>query len=1837
MRVDVEATAGGAKSTRTCAQRRRAHERPSREKKRHADGDGVDESTSSSSVAVSEIAVEPSREMRGRARCCRSTSQSVTKHNYHFHFHTSSFPATISFEMAERQRRREQIRPRFVDLAEFGGDDELRDPSEFDWPPAATVVRRPPPSIGTKGKASSAQGKGEDGANRASTSALEENPSPASESKPAVAKEKESSALKPQASHPPAERAAKSKRVTISATPSVREIEAVPRERPLPFGSGATASKPLSRFAQQRADAAAAAAIPRSASKSSDTGFSFGPSSNPARASTSRTTESPQRFPLDFGGEHGAQGGIEEGGEDSWQPPAPPPGEPLVGSVFERKSGGNASASGSEPASSKVGSRFAQTRRAAKEPDGITAGASTSNLQASPQKALHGEDTGVSTSQGWGGFPSVSRWSGSSSIPAASRRELPETESVAMSDSSRPGNGEDADVQWLDEDGQPMSAFRRSRLQRAGLGPPARKAAAPAAPASLASKGAAGPSAEPTRFGRDPGGGADISEISKLLSDVGAENDRMLQGMSKQELEEEQRSLETLFSPQVLEMFRSRGAKKVDPGVVPDSRLAQGQGAGSKGRQTSSVAREEALKDAEAAKLVDKTTKALPAARESSGAAASSLASTNEGRSVKEAEGTPGDIRKRFFPDASPPEANPSLAWMLPSSGDITNASAVQMASAGTVSSSAHAAFALRFDFHGQPILPRRLDVQPSTGAGEADPATDTYLAGLHHHGVSPEAPGYATDELLHLAQSTVASQRALALQVLARMLSRFPAAPFAVETPQLTGAESGTNLTTDVEIARQLHAAGVRERATLMSRWLLEDRHESVRYAALECLRAALLSTASGSAPVHGVESDLGSNKPPHAGKKGSFEALFRADLVHGLLETQLLQVLRTRFLEPLARDSDRESTGTLPLLLDALCAIARRDQKAGEMVAQSPGLIDALLRAAIKKQWPTNDTSAPSLGLDATQNVSRLPTSAQPLLNKAARPSPAPEPRAIELLLILVLSSRRSATALITSGAIDTLLRFLAIGPWTLRPEDKQRGFALLERTLDVYIALAQYGLYATLVGRAWTLWQSLGAWCVRFVEALAEETDGQSSTSERSEPRFDEESIRKLRGVQRFLRLLNLWTLCATDPHATPNPHDVTWSQVSEWFELGLRICVKVHVSSKSSSSLKLAAALAAGAAWDYLATWCDGAKVNQPERYQAGMCEIASALQGNFFTDEAVQCLALTIAKSATRPQPQTSEAIWERQASFEKLSSACNAAHVLLRLRKVLGVSAPDKLSTAAVTLRSTSLSLLDSDVWEEMDGAASRAIGAHGLLRHLTAFCALAQQTAEDSACGDTAHRGAASQVRVALALLAVLRPGDEAIALELVRTLLDGAEQSNMQNVEAKILWPFLLENVSVPAQRLEGTPLYPPLRPVPADLARVSSLLYSDKPQQASNVDQRGEEEDDEDDDPSTTEVDPLTGTPFWRCPASGLPLRRDWPLMALDDLLHSADTAVFNRPDNLPADWDASELDVVRATLTFTVSLLNAVLNKEGEAASVTGDAARQSLALPVSLQRALPAPSEILFAIMRVFMLEQGQAEEASGAATGKDIFRDPQVASLLARLFALSNTLAEHVSQEDSQNSSNSRPKTLEDAAAATLGVGVPFYQFFTDLVGLYDSISFGDPLFARALLPPLSMAYQPDYRRLLWNDYAQALRTIRVPLDAAPFEDEQGLQAYLWPIETDQTILVKYLDALASGSVRKETHSFLYKVALHHLAVTVWKGKDVGVSGSASTVGTRQLAKAIFAPSVAEELKKDVLRYPVHPDEASLAAPIRERLDWLSGVVHSSIVESLKSEVEGSV
>ncbi|TIB42125.1 hypothetical protein E3P86_00520 [Wallemia ichthyophaga] len=228
--------------------------------------------------------------------------------------------------------------------------------------------------------------------------------------------------------------------------------------------------------------------------------------------------------------------------------------------------------------------------------------------------------------------------------------------------------------------------------------------------------------------------------------------------------------------------------------------------------------------------------------------------------------------------------------------------------------------------------------------------------------------------------------------------------------------------------------------------------------------------------------------------------------------------------------------------------------------------------------------------------------------------------------------------------------------------------------------------------------------------------------------------------------------------------------------------------------------------------------------------------------------------------------------------------------------------------------------------------------------------------------------------------------------------------------------------------------------------------------------------------------------------------------WALkMTLDELSRSADSEALK---NLPVDWNYSEVDLVMGGLT-----------------------------LQEMVDRVLPSSSSaLLLQLMRIFLLELG--------VEGGEVFRNQRVQIALKMVLhrALSGLEEESETLEDVQ----------EEAKA-----GVPFYQLFTDYVGLFESISLGDANTATMLFPPLHLA--DDYRRLLWVDHANCLKSIRLTWTDFP---KWFVGKLLYPIEHNKDVVKAYARAISSRSLSLDMQPLLFWIALHHSALTLWNTQD---------------------------------------------------------------------------
>ncbi|KDR82536.1 hypothetical protein GALMADRAFT_112269 [Galerina marginata CBS 339.88] len=285
-------------------------------------------------------------------------------------------------------------------------------------------------------------------------------------------------------------------------------------------------------------------------------------------------------------------------------------------------------------------------------------------------------------------------------------------------------------------------------------------------------------------------------------------------------------------------------------------------------------------------------------------------------------------------------------------------------------------------------------------------------------------------------------------------------------------------------------------------------------------------------------------------------------------------------------------------------------------------------------------------------------------------------------------------------------------------------------------------------------------------------------------------------------------------------------------------------------------------------------------------------------------------------------------------------------------------------------------------------------------------------------------------------------------------------------------------------------------------------------------------------------------------------GLPLRRDWTMSPLDHLLRSGDSSVFKA---LPISWDSSEVEVARASLFLTKIAQEALLN--------------------FSITSFVLTREEAEFGCMKVFMLEHGQPQNDSA----EEVFRDSVVERLMEdilRPYTASSPDAHIVS-------SVSQEGDLERVAARFLGPSVPFFQFYTDFVSLYDAISFSHPLFALLLIPPISMRYLIDYRKHFWCDFNHVVRTIRISPAQVLSAD---IREYFYPIETDPQIIASYLSSI----LKENVHDFMRLVALHHIASNIWP--DLRDQALENEDRASALLKAVVGQASLNVLR-DVVRY----------------------------------------
>ena len=1011
-------------------------------------------------------------------------------------------------------------------------------------------------------------------------------------------------------------------------------------------------------------------------------------------------------------------------------------------------------------------------------------------------------------------------------------------------------------------------------------------------------------------------------------------------------------------------------------------------------------------------------------------------------------EGTPEDIRRRFFPEANPRE--PSLEWITSEGGSAENISDT------------------RFDLAGDPIPVELLTTIP------------THM-GLHHHAGS--LAGYTMEDLLLLSRSTVPAQRMATLEILSKVLRNV----------RRGKTSEGSALPNDLmsksdELRGRIIAAGVEALSGKGS--AVVRAIEVVWEGIVQWDNSFLAATQDISVELEQSRGNgsIG-NTPDRPGSPRPSDPLTALPLLH------ILPFITEEFSIPTLPDP------ALSQLLQVLYRLTCHSCVFASQVLATPNLLASTLSCFI--------TSPP-----------------EPKL---------PNPLAIELLNIIAQSGRGAAISIIDAGLADKLLRFVAILPdahgSATNTNPHLTSPLIINHTLRLYRTLGMYGLLTHVASTASQPFTSLAAFVMGGALRIGA-AEGDEAMS--------------LGLCKAWLELLEIWMICAQDPHRTTPPHDIRWSQVVAW-GWSQDLATFCHLWSRMPMHIStyLAAAL-----WNAIAAWLEGSSVNglrggDEERKQ--MIEVLavgfSCGPEKLVVEGALD--NLTVTDISIRSNDGARSTVTDVTVSATILGAAVRLVTALLPTSSTSGsgILSDAPFPFPLQEIHQKCMCLVQPSIWARLcDLQPSHR--SYTALRPITSLCERNLRLLHSLKLGN-------SQKWVSDALVVLLRllPGDEdfgawtvsgACALidqEYTTTLLSGWSIPSDIWMHGGIgpISPLLvsaLQPQAVPAEdggdELQPVVYLAPYTPSPRSIARSTRITY------------------------------PSAGAVASKRMPFVLPIAPDWPFIPIDELLHSGTSHAFRRlgedapvPDSKEVQ-ELSELDVVQATLIFAGAFRRAIGTEEGF------------------------SHAYVVFAGMKLIMLEQGSRDDTSST----EIFRDAFVANSLLTLLAEARQQNQREGASPGRRSDDTAESdSLETVSTHFLGTSTPFFQFYTDFVGLYDAISFSDPLFASLLLPPLAMKYPIDYRKLIWTDYNHVLRTIRTDASHPAILD---LSAFLWPIEKDTWLVDAYIGALCrkSGGLQ----GLLRDIAVHHVAYHMWP--DLSVSRDAPHTSPSDLIEGESVPAV---------------------------------------------------
>ena len=241
----------------------------------------------------------------------------------------------------------------------------------------------------------------------------------------------------------------------------------------------------------------------------------------------------------------------------------------------------------------------------------------------------------------------------------------------------------------------------------------------------------------------------------------------------------------------------------------------------------------------------------------------------------------------------------------------------------------------------------------------------------------------------------------------------------------------------------------------------------------------------------------------------------------------------------------STTTSSVTLPreshiAILLTLHALASTDEDfVSTEIVETPLLLENLTRTFLQVHWPNDDASLP---VDS----------------------------AIQLLCMLTSRNRANAESLVSRRIEKSLLRYIAIPPWSHSDDIlKELSFKLATSTLRLLCEYARYGLGCSTLSISRSLFRVLEHWLNTNVLVDLDFSKG-------------------------WFDLLESWSVCAIDPHSTIPEHDLLWAETKDWGDH----CYEIAFEATQDLPLVIWASIIRA-----LASWLEGAKIHDRVIYAA----------------------------------------------------------------------------------------------------------------------------------------------------------------------------------------------------------------------------------------------------------------------------------------------------------------------------------------------------------------------------------------------------------------------------------------------------------------------------------------------------------------------------------------------------------------------------------------------------------------------------------------------------------